>query len=160
MSRIYLSKYFSYDEMVFSQTAARRGIENIPPPMAYHNLELLCKECLYPIREAIGEPVYVTSGYRDRMVNIIIGGAPDSDHLNGQAGDIVTARFEPEEFFLFIIEKGLPFHKLINEFGRWNHVAWYGSGYGDNRQIYRALLDKNRETMYIKCDSDGQPRGL
>lgn len=49
-------------------------------------LELLC-ENLEIIREALGEPMIVTSGYRTPAYNRKIGGARNSQHLEGRAAD-------------------------------------------------------------------------
>ena len=46
---------------------------------------------LDPIREEFGAPLVVTSGYRTRSWNHIIGGAARSRHMAGDAADIAPA---------------------------------------------------------------------
>ena len=45
-------------------------------------------EILDRIREAINEPLYVTSGYRCRSHNEDVGGVADSQHIHGRAADV------------------------------------------------------------------------
>jgi hypothetical protein len=52
------------------------------------NLIYLCAAVLQPLRDAIGKPVQVTSGYRSARLNAHVGGVPNSAHLNGLAADI------------------------------------------------------------------------
>jgi len=40
------------------------------------------------LRECLGLPIYVTSGFRCELHNKTVGGAPDSAHLKGLAVDI------------------------------------------------------------------------
>ena len=57
-------KYFSINELTSSATALREGIDNRPNKCAYHLLHVLVNLLLDPIREALGEPIVVNSGYR------------------------------------------------------------------------------------------------
>ena len=57
-------KHFSISELCASATALREGIDNRPPKCAYHLLHVLVDQLLDPIREAWGEPIVVSSGYR------------------------------------------------------------------------------------------------
>ncbi len=82
------NNYFSLEEMQHSDTAKKYGISNIAPPEAVENLKLLIKNVLNPLREALGEPVYVASGYRSAKLNETVRGSDASDHLTGQAADI------------------------------------------------------------------------
>jgi hypothetical protein len=45
---------------------------------------------LDPLREKIGQPIFVTSGYRNHAMNRRVGGADASQHLNGEAADIIS----------------------------------------------------------------------
>ena len=46
-----LTNHFSLEEMIFSETAVRHGINNKPDPMSRQNLLELCENMLEPIRE-------------------------------------------------------------------------------------------------------------
>ena len=45
-------------------------------------------DALQALRDVIGKPVVVTSGYRCPAHNKTIGGAPNSLHLSGMAADV------------------------------------------------------------------------
>ena len=82
-------KYFSVSELTASATALREGIDNRPSKCAYHLLHVLVEQLLDPIREAWGEPIVVSSGYRCKELNALVGGAKNSHHLLGCAADII-----------------------------------------------------------------------
>ena len=68
------------------------------------------------IREEFGEPIEVTSGFRCWKVNEAVGGVKNSQHLAGQAADIVPAK-SPErlrELFDIIRRRG-GFQQVIYE---------------------------------------------
>ena len=89
----FLSPHFSLKEMTDSQTAVKHGIANIPSPEAVENLHRLCEGTLEPLREAIGLPIIVTSGYRTKALNAMLAHASDrSQHMLGQAADFHVAR--------------------------------------------------------------------
>ena len=89
-------KYFSVSELTASATAQREGIDNHPPECAYHLLHVLVDQLLDPIREAWGEPIVVSSGYRCKELNTLIGGAKNSHHMLGCAADITAPLLSPQ----------------------------------------------------------------
>ena len=82
-------KHFSISELTSSATALREGIDNRPSKCAYHLLHVLVEQLLDPIREAWGEPIVVSSGYRCKELNTLIGGVKNSHHILGCAADII-----------------------------------------------------------------------
>ena len=83
-------KYFTIQELTASATALREGIDNRPSKCAYHLLHVLVQQLLDPIREAWGEPIVVSSGYRCKELNTLIGGVKNSHHILGCAADIIA----------------------------------------------------------------------
>ena len=83
-------KYFSINELTSSATALREGIDNRPGKCAYHLLHVLVEQLLDPIREAWGELIIVSSGYRCKQLNELVGGAKHSHHIIGCAADIIA----------------------------------------------------------------------
>lgn len=80
--------HFALLEFTESPTAKKYGIENNPPQEAVENLKRLCEGTLEPLREALGLPVIITSGYRCKALNDILTHASgSSQHLKGQAAD-------------------------------------------------------------------------
>ncbi|MCH5235695.1 MAG: peptidase M15 [Muribaculaceae bacterium] len=84
-----LTQNFTLEEMTASSTAKGKGIINIPDTQATESLKRLCEEILQPIRNKFGKPVKVTSGYRSDALNTAIGGSKTSQHLKGEAADII-----------------------------------------------------------------------
>ena len=83
-----LTPHFALHEFIRSTTARKHGIANDPPPEAVENLKLLCHHTLEPLREALGLPVVITSGYRCKALNNIIAHHSNrSQHMKGQAAD-------------------------------------------------------------------------
>ena len=87
-NNIYLSPHFTLREFTESATACKYGIVNIPPAEAVENLRRLCENTLEPLREALGLPVVITSGYRCKALNErITHHSSTSQHVKGQAAD-------------------------------------------------------------------------
>lgn len=129
-------KYFSIAELTKSATASRKGINNTPDESVKRNLNLLVDNILDPLREAFGEPIIVTSGYRCGRLNKAVGGATKSQHMLGQAADIRTVSDKPSDnkkLFDLIRELKLPYDQLIDEYNyNWVHVSY---GPKNRRQI-------------------------
>jgi hypothetical protein len=111
-----LARDFTLAEMLRSQTATRRGIDNTPADMAIvEGLRAVAINVLQPVRDHFGVPVFVTSGYRCPQLNAAIGGSATSQHMRGQAADFeVTGRsnLEVAEW----VRDSLDFDQLILEF--------------------------------------------
>ena len=77
----------------------KHGIKNTPPQEAVDNLRALCQGCLEPLREALGLPVVITSGYRTKALNSMLAHSSErSQHMLGQAADFYVA--EPKDLNL------------------------------------------------------------
>ena len=132
-----LTDHFSLEEMIFSETAARHGINNKPSTQIIQNLSELCQFLLEPIRTVAGGPINVTSGYRCPAINSVVGGSPNSQHMTGEAADINCPVFNPQVLFRRIRESNLPFDQLIDEFGSWVHVSYVKPG-RNRRELLQA----------------------
>lgn len=90
-----LTPHFALHEFIRSATARKHGIANDPPPEAVENLKKLCHHTLEPLREALGLPVVITSGYRCKALNNIIAHHSNrSQHMKGQAADFHVGQGE------------------------------------------------------------------
>lgn len=122
-----LSPSFTLEELTFSQTAARQGIANRPDASQIRALTDLCGNVLQPLRDAVALPISITSGYRSSKLNRAIGGSHTSQHMDGEAADIVCFGLQTKKLFKSVIELNLPFDQLIYEGGRqsiWVHVSF------------------------------------
>ena len=123
-------KYFSINELTSSATALREGIDNRPSKCAYHLLHVLADQLLDPIRETWGQPITVSSGYRCKQLNALVGGAKYSHHILGCAADIIAGnRRDHRRLFKMIQqmqqEGRIRFTQLIWEGdGRWIHISY------------------------------------
>lgn len=120
-----LGKYFTVEEMCRSMTAARMGrnVEPPLPPAVMMSLQTLVANVLDPLREALDRPLTVLSGYRPPWLNKAVGGATNSQHVLGEAADIVVHGMSVKQLGEFIIKSQLPFDQLIFEFGEWIHIS-------------------------------------
>ena len=92
-----LSKNLSLSEMLKSDTAKRKGIENLPTEEHIENMKVLAENIFQPIREHFNVPFGISSGYRSEALNKAIGGAhkyidgkyvATSQHCKGEAIDL------------------------------------------------------------------------
>lgn len=122
-------KYFTLSEL----TATTTGLPNQPGVAETKNLETLVKKVLDPIREIMGIPIIVTSGFRSFAVNKKVGGAATSQHLRGEAADLICA--DNKKLYSAIMDN-LEFDQLIWEKGNDNQPAWVHVSYrhGFNRK--------------------------
>ena len=61
-------------------------------------------EKLEKLREKVGMPILITSGYRCSKHNREVGGAPRSLHTVGKAADIVAKGFPLDRFFSLAVD--------------------------------------------------------
>lgn len=119
-----LSPHFTLAEMTVSETAARRGIDNDPPPDVVERLKHTALG-LEAVRTRLGAPIVVSSGYRSPALNAAIGGAQNSDHTRGDAADFICQGFgAPSTIVSALKDSGIQFDQLIEEFGRWVHISF------------------------------------
>ena len=116
-----LTEHFSLAELVASQVATRKGIDNAPGPAIIANLTRLAA-LLEQVRALVGGPITVSSGYRSPALNRAVGGAASSAHVLGLAADISTNKLAPKALALLIRQSGIVFDQLIYE-GTWVHIA-------------------------------------
>lgn len=118
-----LSKYFELEEFLVSESAARLGISNVPGTGIHLRLERLA-ETMDEVRELLGHPVIITSGYRSDALNRAVGGVHTSDHIKGLAADFICPKFgTPAMVCKAIQDSTIQFRQLINEFNKWTHIA-------------------------------------
>lgn len=93
-----LSPHFELREFIASRKAKEHRIDNTPPEEAVENLRALCQHTLEPLREALGLPIIITSGFRTMALNNLLAHASDrSQHMAGQAADFYVDKGSREE---------------------------------------------------------------
>lgn len=117
-----MAKYFTMGELERSATAERLGYDNTIPDNLRPNAVRLM-DYLDKVREAYGAPIIVSSGYRSEDLNGAVGGATNSQHMQGLAADLIVP--DLERLFRTIRALG-GFDQLIWEHPkgkRWVHVS-------------------------------------
>lgn len=134
-----LSQNFSLEQMSRSDTALRRGIENVPNAGEVANLVRLCESLLEPAQNLLGMPIVVNSGYRSPALNQAVGGATASAHMDGRACDFKLPKgMNLQEAFDQLRRSSLPYDQIIYECRAWIHIAIAKAGVGPRRQAMTA----------------------
>lgn len=134
-----ITKNFSMEELVASNTARMKGIDNTPDKEVEARLVQLAQQVLQPLRDSYGKPIKISSGYRCQALNKAIGGVSTSQHLKGEAVDINNGQIENKKLFLLaskMIKEGvITVGQLIDEKGyKWLHISL-----PDNKHINQIL---------------------
>ena len=132
-----LTRNFQLGEFIESETARRLGIDNIPESWeVVVHLRQLCREVLQPLRDHVGHPIHINSGYRCEQLNEAIHGVGNSQHLYGCAADIHIPDLDTGRKWYYWMVNHLDFDQIILEHnrrgGRWLHVS-FRPDYHDNR---------------------------
>ena len=153
MGKDKLSRNYTLDEFLYSETAIEKGIDNTQiPEEAKKRLRLLCGDILQAIRDYYQMPIKITSGWRCPALNRAVGGVSDSLHVTGDAGDIVVLDipaikvFQDITGYFIINEDGIPIMDLIDE------VVWYP----DENRIHIARSNNPKKEMWICRKANGK----
>lgn len=115
---------FKISELIYSETAIKNNINNMPDINSLDNLLNLIYYCLQPARELLNAPMTITSGFRNPLVNRLVGGVNSSQHLYGQAADFIIKGMTPSQIISIIKTSKIEFDQLINEYDKWVHISY------------------------------------
>ena len=128
-----LTANFHLEELIKSQVAERKGINNNPSPMQIENLKALAVNILQPIRSQFDRPLIISSGFRCAQLNIEIGSSINSEHCadnKSAAADFEIPGIDNKELAEWI-KSNLEYNQLILEFYRegeptsgWVHCSY------------------------------------
>lgn len=152
-----ITENFSLKELIHSNTAVARGIKN--NPSAQHELNLVesVTHLWQPVRDLLGTPMIISSGYRSPSLNKAVGGSSSSAHSYGYAIDFKSPAFGDSIAIAKFLEKELkarkiPFDQMILEFphtaGSWVHLG-YKNGRGQQRGKINTAKKVNGRTVYL-----------
>ena len=151
-----LSRNFSLQELIKSDTAIRKGIDNNPNADQVEKLKRLCENILQPVRDHFGR-VKVTSGYRSPDLCVAIGSSVNSQHAKAEAADFEVIGVDNAEVADWVYTNCRP-DQLILEFytpgepnSGWIHASWvefnprvqYLRAYREDKKVqYKPILGK------------------
>ena len=124
-----LSRNFSLQELIKSDTAIRLDINNNPNSGQIEKLKALCENILQPVRDHFGR-VKITSGYRSTDLCQAIGSSVNSQHAKAEAADFECVGEDNAELADWI-NRELSYDQLIVEYytpgepnSGWIHCSW------------------------------------
>lgn len=125
-----LAPGITLDRLTFSETAARKAIDNRVPAGLMGNAQRLADvlaKIEWAVQQRWGKGLQITSGYRCPLLNTAVGGAASSDHMKALAADLSVAGVPNLEFANwvrdYLTSSGTGYEQIILEFGRWVHVS-------------------------------------
>lgn len=114
---------FKISELIHSDTAIKHKINNMPDINSLDCMLDLIVYCLQPIRDKLKKPMIITSGYRNKDVNKLVGGAENSQHTKGQAVDFIIKDMSPYQIYMHILNSNIEYDQLILE-PNWVHISY------------------------------------
>ena len=151
------SMTFTFNEVIASNTAEKRGIDNtLTDASKIANLQHLCTDVIDVLKArfeaAHGDTRFIcTSGYRSPTLNKAVGGVADSQHIEGEAIDIILLDkpLDLKKLYNFMKSncEDLPLDQVIYErkgTSRWIHIS--SKRDGTNRHEF----NKMRNGKYYK----------
>lgn len=118
-----ISRHFTLGEAVTTAHHEFDAEQQAAPLEVWANLELLCREGLDRVRDALGCPLDISCAYRCPPLNVRVGGAATSAHLYGLAADLLVPRGRTFRT-LWDAARSVPFDQVIAERG----CVHYGYG--------------------------------
>lgn len=110
-----VSKHFSWAELTRTGSTELQAINREEAEQYRAALTALATTILEPIRAKFG-PIKINSAFRGASVNAKVGGSKTSQHLKGEAADIVAPSVTVEELHRWIVtESGLSYGQCILE---------------------------------------------
>ena len=109
------------------------------PTEVLQNIQELAKN-LQKVRDFLGEPIHINSGYRSASHNAAIGGVANSQHLLGKAADVTSKNFTAKDLVLIFermiqegqlhegglgLYNGFVHYDIRGERARWNFSTKY-----------------------------------
>ena len=144
-----MDRQVSLKELLFSETATRLGINNIPNDQSLFNLQTLIYEVIEPIINKFGD-IKITSGYRSPELCKAIGSSITSQHCLGMAVDCEVLGVPNKELADWVVNN-LEYDQVILEFWEkdkinsgWVHISYCST----NRKMYLRAYKGNGRVIY------------
>jgi len=146
-----LSRYFTLEQLIYSDTACERGIDNHPDETVFDNLRRLAAG-LDQVQALLGHPLAISSGYRCPTLNVAVGGTANSQHCQGLAADFDCPAFgTPMQIAQAIAASDIEFDQCIMEFERWVHLSFSA----EPRRRVLSIYDSSQGYLAGLVERDG-----
>lgn len=113
-----ISKHFSLEELCKTS----QKFDNTPSRDVVINLCYGVNNILEPLRNFLGKPVKVNSGFRSKEVNKAVGGVANSQHLYGLAADISLSQGDIDKAFIYLRTNNFCDQVLAGK--SFIHISW------------------------------------
>lgn len=144
-----ISQNFSLSEFLRSDVAARRGYNLVADRWTHEQIVRLIETLLQPLRDTLGVPMIITSGYRPPWLNNMIRGSKDSRHMYGLAADWIPVGMTVPMAFKIVHNLELPIiDQLILEHNEWIHSGLALPGQTPRKQYMIASKRADGSTRY------------
>jgi uncharacterized protein YcbK (DUF882 family) len=143
-----LSRNFSLQELIKSDTAIRKGIDNNPNADQIEKLKALCENILQPVRDHFGR-VKITSGFRSVDLCMAIGSSANSQHAKAEAADFECVGVDNAELADWI-NRELSYDQLIVEYytpGEPNSGSFLWAYRSEGKTKYKPILGKAKDLV-------------
>ena len=134
-----LSRNFTLSELIKSDTAIRKGINNNPNAEQIEKLKELCENILQPVRDHFGR-VKITSGFRSVELCMAIGSSANNQHAKAEAADFECVGVDNAELADWI-KDNLPYDQLI--------VEYYTPGEPNSGWIHCSYIPDQPRASYL-----------
>ena len=134
-----LTRNFTLQELIKSDTAVRLDINNNPNSGQIEKLKALCENILQPVRDHFGR-VKITSGYRSVELCEAIGSSSRSQHARAEAADFECVGVDNAELADWI-KDNLPYDQLI--------VEYYTPGEPNSGWIHCSYVSDQPRASYL-----------
>ena len=141
-----LSRNFTLQELIKSDTAIRMNINNNPSSGQIEKLKALCENILQPVRDHFGR-VKVTSGFRSPELCLAIGSSVDSQHAKAEAVDFEVNGVDNAEVADWVY-RNCETDQLILEF--------YTPGEPNSGWIHASYVEFNPRRQYMRAYREGK----
>ena len=137
-----ISEHIPLELACYSATAIRKGITNTPSQLQIDAMRLVADKCFEPIynhfKAEFGIEISVSSFYRSTLTNEAVGGQKTSQHIRGEAIDIIANHGNTDrgmnKKILDWCKANLDYDQILNEFPdvngnpSWVHISYIPKG--------------------------------
>ena len=144
-----ISEHISGKEGVYSSTATRKGISNIPNPDQLEAMKLVAEKVFEPLRVHFDKPIRINSFFRCSALNVAVGGSGSSQHCKGEAIDMDATKGVTNAQLFNYIKDNLEFDQLIWEYGTDKEPDWVHVSFTDRKANRGIVLKAVKGKGYI-----------